>query len=214
LDNDTSGRHRFRDSRRPDGKLVLVADSRLDTLVELARTGAESALTQLYREFQPALVGFLAGLASGEAEDLAAETWIAMARYLPRFDGNGRDFRRVLFTVARRRAIDHIRKQRRRRTDPTDGGELLGRAAADDPAQTVSNLDGTHRAVQTITALLPRSQAEVVLLRVVAGLSVAEVARVVNRPAAAVSVLQTRGLRRLATGLGNPTESLSAPRPS
>ena len=196
-----------------------MADSRIDTLVSLARTGADSALTQLYREFQPPLVGFLAGLAPRDAEDLAAETWIDMARYLPRFAGNGRDFRRVLFTVARRRAIDHLRKQRRRQTDPTDDVESVGHcalneSALDDPAKMVCDLDGSQTAIRTIGDLLTRSQAEVVLLRVVAGLTVPEVARIVNRPAAAVSVLQTRGLRRLATKLGNPTGSLSAPRPS
>ena len=201
-----------------------MAESRIDTLVSLARTGADSALAQLYREFQPPLVGFLAGLAPRDAEDLAAETWIDMARYLPRFGGNGRDFRRVLFTVARRRAIDHLRKQRRRQTDPTDDVESVGLraldnsavndSALDDPAKMVCDLDGSHTAIRTISDLLTPSQAEVVLLRVVAGLTVPEVARIVNRPAAAVSVLQTRGLRRLATKLGNPTGSLSAPRPS
>jgi len=191
-----------------------VADSGLDALVHEARAGATWALAELYREFQPALVGFLAGLAGGDAEDLAAETWVDMAQYLARFDGGGRDFRRVLFTVARRRAVDHRRKQGRRRTDPTNRIEDLQPPDSGDPARAVEDLDASRRAIRDIRALLPQSQAEVVLLRVVAGLSVGEVARVVNRPPAAVSVLQTRGLRRLATKLGDPTGSLSTPRPS
>jgi RNA polymerase sigma-70 factor (ECF subfamily) len=180
-----------------------VGDSRLDTLVAEARTGADGALTELYREFHPALVGFLAGLVAQEAEDLAAETWIDVARYLARFEGDGADFRRLLFTVARRRAIDHGRKRHRRRTDVTD---RLGRAVGpsrDDPAQVVADTDASRNAIAQIRSLLPLPQAEVVLLRVVAGLSVSEVAAVVNRTPAAVSVLQTRGLQRLAVKLGS-----------
>jgi RNA polymerase sigma-70 factor (ECF subfamily) len=107
----------------------------------------------------------------------------------------------VLFTVARRRAIDLGRRHRRRRTSPTDRVELLAPPGVDDPQEAVADLDASRQAIGAITALLPPAQAEVILLRVVAGLSVPEVARVVNRTPAAVSVLQTRGLQRLAAKL-------------
>jgi RNA polymerase sigma-70 factor (ECF subfamily) len=174
----------------------------LDALVAEASRGEEWALVALYREFQPALLRFLIGLAGGEAEDLAADTWIDMAQALPRFSGNGTGFRRLLFTIARRRAIDHGRKQVRRRTDPMpqmfpDGGSIL------DVADLVTEADSSFRAIERISVLLPQAQAEVVLLRVVSGLSVGEVAEIVGKSPAAVSVLQSRGLRRLAAKLGD-----------
>ena len=178
----------------------------LDAVVAEACSGHKEALAELYREFHGALVGFLFGLVATEAEDLAAETWIDMARALPTFQGDGTEFRRLLFTIARRRAVDHGRRKQRRRTDPADMRQLPLVAADGDPGSMVVDVDASRRAVQEISKLLPRPQAEVVLLRVVAGLSVAETAHVVGRSASAVSVLQNRGLRRLASKLG-PSEA-------
>jgi RNA polymerase sigma-70 factor (ECF subfamily) len=173
----------------------------LDAMVAEACSGHKEALAGLYREFHGALVGFLFGLVAAEAEDLAAEAWIDMARALPTFQGDGVEFRRLLFTIARRRAVDHGRQRQRRRTDPVDPRQLP-LPAADDPGAAVVELDASRQAIRQISELLPRPQAEVVLLRVVAGLSVAETARVVGRSANSVSVLQNRGLRRLADTLG------------
>lgn len=169
----------------------------LDALVERAGAGDEEALAALYRELNPALVGFLAGMAPGEAEDLAAEAWIDAASSLSKLAGDGTGFRRLLFTIARRRAIDHLRKRRRRRTDPVPA--LPAMASGHDVAQELAELDGSRAAIERIFSLLPRPQAEVIVLRVVGGLAVAEVARIVGRSPAAVSVLQSRGLRHLAT---------------
>jgi RNA polymerase sigma-70 factor (ECF subfamily) len=174
----------------------------LDAMVAEACSGHKEALAGLYREFHGALVGFLFGLVAAEAEDLAAEAWIDMARALPTFQGDGAEFRRLLFTIARRRAVDHGRQRQRRRTDPVDLRRLPLPAADGDPGTAVVELDASRQAIRQISELLPRPQAEVVLLRVVAGLSVAETARVVGRSANAVSVLQNRGLRRLADALG------------
>ncbi len=57
------------------------------------------------------------------------------------------------------------------------------------------------RAALAVIGQLPHDQAEVVLLRVVAGLDVEQVARVVGKRPGAVRVLAHRGLRRLAERL-------------
>jgi RNA polymerase sigma-70 factor (ECF subfamily) len=174
-----------------------------DGVLAAARDGAEWALTALYRAHHRTLVRFLEGFSRDDAEDLAAETWIDAARALRTFEGDDRDFRRLLFTIARRRAIDHRRKRIRRRTDPTDNQILEASPNHDDPGELVADHDASRQAVRRISRLLPRDQAEVILLRVVAGLGVQEVAQIVGRSPAAVSVLQTRGLQRLAQRLGD-----------
>ncbi|HVA05891.1 MAG TPA: RNA polymerase sigma factor [Acidimicrobiales bacterium] len=176
-----------------------------DALVAAAAEGDQMALTALYRAHQPGLVRFLAGLVPDDAEDLAAETWIDISRSLATFEGGGQDFRRLLFTIARRRAIDHGRKRQRRRTEPTDLATHGGYAGGVDPSEVIAELDSSRRAVHQITKLLPHQQAEVILLRVVAGLSLSDVALIVGKSPGAVSVLQTRGLQRLAAKIGNPT---------
>jgi RNA polymerase sigma-70 factor (ECF subfamily) len=84
-------------------------------------------------------------------------------------------------------------------------------ADAATPEATVLERAGGLEAVRRIRALLPPDQAEVVLLRVVAGLSVGEVAAVLGRKPAAVSVLQHRALRRLADRLAAPQHLTPGP---
>ena len=55
------------------------------------------------------------------------------------------------------------------------------------------------QAVLAAIASLPRDQAEIILLRVVAGLDTAEVAQLVGKTPGAVRVAAHRGLRRLAS---------------
>jgi RNA polymerase sigma-70 factor (ECF subfamily) len=198
----TSCRHSVTLTSMPDADAI-------DVFVAEACSGHEEALTALYREFHGALVGFLYGLVPNEAEDLAAEAWIDMARALPTFQGDGTEFRRLLFTIARRRAIDHGRMRRRRQTEPVDLGLLQLADLDGDPAATVADLDASRQAIRHICELLPAPQAEVVLLRVVAGLSVAETANVVGRSSNAVSVLQSRGLQRLAKRIGSDRDAAS-----
>ena len=53
-----------------------------------AREGSEWALAALYRELQPRLLGYLRTRDWSEAEDIASETWMAVTRGLPRFQGD------------------------------------------------------------------------------------------------------------------------------
>ena len=59
-----------------------------------------------------------------------------------------------------------------------------------------------QEAVALVTSTLSEEQAEVVLLRVVAGLDTALVSEILGRPETWVRVTQHRALRRLADSLG------------
>ena len=131
-----------------------------------------------------------------DPDDLASTVWLEVARGLPTFSGDGNDFRRWLFTIAARRRIDEIRRDRRRRelheavvatTEPpfTPG--------ADDEADRAGALDRALTMIRT----LPPDQAEAVLLRVVADLSVADTAAIMGHTDGNVRVLVHRGLKRL-----------------
>ena len=71
--------------------------------------------------------------------------------------------------------------------------QLASPDAADVALEAVSS-----RAVVALVASLPREQAEIIMLRVVAGLESGEVARIVGKSPGAVRVAAHRGLRRLA----------------
>lgn len=181
---------------------MLVDD--FDDLLPAAQGGDEAAFAAIWRELHPSLLRYLRVLDPGGAEDVAAETWLQVARGLHRFRGDEDGFRAWVFTIARRRRLDAQRTAGRRpRTVGADHAEdaLAQLTAPDDPAAGLDERLSTDAALRLIGAL-PPDQAEVVALRVVADLEVAEVARLVGKRPGTVRVLAHRGLRRLAEILG------------
>jgi RNA polymerase sigma-70 factor (ECF subfamily) len=177
-----------------------------DDVVAAASRGERWALTELYRAYQPGLVRFLRGQERAAAEDLASEVWIAVAHRLGQFVGDERAFRCWLFTIARNRLADHRRRAARRRTSPlpADDIELHIKAGGSvDPADLVVGDMAAHESIDVLAGELPPAQAEVVLLRVVGGLDVAEVASITGRSEGAVRVLQCRALKRLSSALAS-----------
>ena len=163
-----------------------------------AQGGAPWAVAVLWNELHPRLLRFLRGLDPSAAEDVEADTWLAAARDLRTFHGDDRQFRAWMFTIARNRLIDSRRRETRQRSVAVPTEILDEHPAVDDPADLA--LDAVHAdaAVALVRSSLPRSQAEVILLRVLGGLDVDEVAAIVRKRPGNVRVLQHRGLRRLA----------------
>jgi RNA polymerase sigma-70 factor (ECF subfamily) len=164
-----------------------------------ARLGEEWAVTLLWRELHPRILRYLrVAVGDSDGEDLASDVWLEVARGLGRFDGDESAFRAWVFTIARRRVIDAGRRVQRRRTDPMSPQQIdRGRDEAPGELEARLALDVALRRV----ARLPREQAEVVALRVLAGLSAEQVAEILGKRAGTVRVLQHRGLQRLATEL-------------
>jgi RNA polymerase sigma-70 factor, ECF subfamily len=160
-------------------------------LIERAKAGDHEALAVLWRELNPLLLRYLRGRAGQRGDDIAAEAWLSAARGLVRFDGDELAFRRWLFTIARHRLVDEMRRQARRperlTANPPEGWR------ADPALRAVDELDGALAIVRQ----LPPDQADAVLLRIVGDFDVAEVAEMMRRSEGAVRVLVHRGLRRL-----------------
>jgi RNA polymerase sigma-70 factor, ECF subfamily len=170
------------------------------SVMDAARAGSEWALTALYRDLHADLLRYLRTQEPNEAEDLESQTWLDAAGGLGSFDGIEVDFRRWMFTIARRRLIDLRRQQMRRRTDPVAPDELPPRPAGDDVEAEALERISTEEALAMIAAL-PPEQAEVVLLRVLGGFSAAEVGAMTGRRPGTVRVVQHRALARLARDL-------------
>jgi len=167
-----------------------------DFVIARCRAGHSEAFARLWRTLQPPLLRYLYVVAGDGAEDLASETWLEVARSLDRFSGDEAGFRGWLFTIARHRHLDWIRRERRRpATSPTS--DVPEQPADDDPADAVLATASTAHALDMIRRL-PPDQAEAIALRVIADLDVTRVAELMNREPGAVRVLTHRGLRRLA----------------
>jgi RNA polymerase sigma-70 factor, ECF subfamily len=162
-----------------------------------AQDGSEAAFAALWRDANPAMLRYLKVIAPGAAEDVAAETWVQVVRGLAAFRGDEPAWRAWLFTTARRRAIDAIRYGARHPQAPLEDLPVAQHPVAADPAELALEHLSTQSAVALLSRL-PRLQAEVILLRVVAGLDTESVARLVGRSPGAVRVASHRGLRMLA----------------
>lgn len=165
-----------------------------------AQDGNEDAFTQLWRDGNAALVRYLRVIAAEAADDIAADTWMHVVRGLPRFRGDEAAWRAWLFTTARRRTIDQARRRSRRAEQPIHDVPASELPATGDPADIALEHLSTRAAIALLSDL-PPLQAEVILLRVVAGLDTEAVAKLVGRSAGAVRVAAHRGLRRLAQTL-------------
>ena len=173
----------------------------MEDVIARAAAGDAEALGDLWRAHQHLLLRYFRGKGMSEPDDLASTVWVEVARGLPTFTGDTHEFRRWLFTIAARRRIDEIRRDRRRRhRDEVLRAERQPGPApgADIDAERAAALD---RAIELLRGL-PPDQAEAVLLRVVADLSVTDVATVMHRSEGSVRVLTHRGLKRLARRAG------------
>jgi RNA polymerase sigma-70 factor, ECF subfamily len=181
------------------------ADERFENVLEAAQAGEEWALTVLYRRYQPALLGYLRTQRPVDADDIASETWIAVARGLRRFKGDEEALRRWIFTIAHRRLLDLRRDEfRRPQAVSEEAAAQAGiQESPDAETEALASL-ATRQALEQI-ASLPADEAEVVVLRVVAGLSARDVAAITGRSAGNVRVMQHRALRRLAKKLLDKT---------
>lgn len=191
-----------RDSTRDTEEApAIISSDDLDEALLAARMGDETGFRLVFQAAQPGLLRYLRVLVGADAEDVASETWLQVARDIASFDGDWRGFRGWTATIARHRAIDHARRERRRTDVATPVERFLDVPAADDTAHDALDALSTDQAVAMI-ATLPKEQAEAVMLRVVIGLDANESGRILNRRPGTVRTAAHRGLRRLAADLG------------
>ncbi|MFE3143779.1 RNA polymerase sigma factor [Streptomyces scopuliridis] len=177
---------------------MLGDDAELTAAVLAAQDGDEDAFRTVYRAVHPRLLGYLRTLVGEpDAEDVASEAWLQIARDLDRFTGDADRFRGWAARIARNRALDHIRMRGRRPAIGADETELTGKAADSDTADEAMEALSTGRTMALI-AQLPQDQAEAVVLRVVVGLDAKSAAKTLGKRPGAVRTAAHRGLKRLA----------------
>ena len=179
-----------------------MSDETFATVLAAAQAGASWACTQLWHDYAPAVAAFAQARGSREPDDLTSEVFLAVFDRLSTFRGDADAFRSFVFSIAYRRLVDELRKRGRRL-------ETVELVADDDPRRASSAEDdatarlGEQRALALITSL-PADQCDVMMLRIVADLSVEQVAAVLDKRPGAVKALQRRALARLRKKLDAP----------
>ena len=162
-----------------------------DSVLTAAQGDAPWAYERLWRAFAPPVVSYLRLQGASDPDDLSSEVFLGAFRGLRSFTGDEDQFRGWLFTIAHRRITD---ERRRAGVRPQWGGtgdvpEVAGGDAEDDALRAL----GEAR-VRDLCQRLAPAQRDVLLLRLVADLTVEQVATALDRTPGAVKALQRRGL--------------------
>jgi RNA polymerase sigma-70 factor (ECF subfamily) len=178
-----------------------MTDDDLVVVLARAQRGDEESFRELYRAVAPTLQRYLRVLVGDDAEDVASEAWLQIARDLDKFRGTVDGFRGWCATIGRNRALDHLRRRQSRPVTADCGVEILyDLPAPDDTAgSAIDSVEGN--AALALIATLPPDQAEAVMLRVIVGLDAEAAATVLGKRAGAVRTAAHRGLKTLANRL-------------
>jgi RNA polymerase sigma factor (sigma-70 family) len=173
---------------------VSESPDRLDAALDRARSGDPRAFDELFRAYASSVVGYLRARRVTDPDDLANEVFVRAFRNIHTVRGDSDRFRSWLFGIAHNAAVDDARRRRRRPRETTldpwnspSGGDVESDAVTELERQSVHKM---------IDELAP-DQRDVLLLRVVGDLSVAQTAAVLGKSYEAVKALQRRGLGAL-----------------
>ena len=163
-----------------------------DAVLAAAQAGAGWAAERLWTSLAPAVAGYLRVQGAAEPDDLTSEVFLGVFRNLGSFSGDEAQLRSWVFTIAHRRLTDE-RRCAGRRPLPARGLE-----PDDGPPGLSAEQEALHRLsedrVRDLCERLVPDQRDVLLLRLVGGMTVAEVATTLGKSEGAVKALQRRAL--------------------
>lgn len=169
-------------------------DGALAVAVEAAREGSIPAFEQIYRELSPSVASYLRWNGVVDVESLANEVLAQVHRNLQSFTGDGPAFRSWVFTIAHHRMVDDRRANGRR---PTIADvEIQEATLVGDAEEDALDVIGNGRLRELLDGL-SADQRDVLLLRIVADLTLEDVAIALGKRRGAIKSLQHRALATL-----------------
>jgi RNA polymerase sigma-70 factor (ECF subfamily) len=173
--------------------------------VAAAVEGDRQAIERLLASIRPLVVRYCRARVGRQeqsfpsAEDVAQDVCLAVLTALPRFRPEGRPFLAFVYGIAAHKVADVHRAAARNRSElfpeVPDSPEIVA-----DPEQRALQGELSERMAQLLR-VLPEKHREIVVLRVVVGLSAEETAEAVGSTPGAVRVVQHRALARLRKAL-------------
>jgi RNA polymerase sigma-70 factor (ECF subfamily) len=170
-----------------------VADGLVPVATARAREGDVDALRLLYLLYADNVYGYVLAIVRDphDAEDITSEVFSRLPRGLRRYEASAAPFTAWLLRVARNAALDHLRAQR-----SVPRAEIRAAWSESEPHARERLAD-----LRSALEALPDDQRQVMLLRLIAGLTPGEVADQLGRSVDAVHALQHRARRRLCRDL-------------
>ena len=183
-------------STASSGTAVPAGDDHFDALLQRARKGSGRALREIYDSLNGEVAGYLRVRGATDVGVATNEVFHRAFSRLDRFKGTESGFRSWVFKIAHNLLIDEHRKRIRRPNVASDiSAERHDATGGDVEAEAMKRLN-TEDVAALLEQLTP-SQRDVMHLRLIAGLTLAETADVLGRPLGAVKSLQHRAVDAL-----------------
>ncbi len=185
---------------------MTLSDEELTLAVAAASKGDRKALSTVLETIRPPVFRYCrARIGLGErgnvsADDVAQEVCMAVMTALPRYRDQGRPFMSFVYGIAAHKVADAHRGTARNRQDPT--ADMPDFASSAEGPEDHALLGESSRRVQELLDSLSPEQREILILRVIEGVSAAEAAEIVGSTAGAVRVAQHRALAKLKKSMG------------
>ncbi|MEV1135336.1 sigma-70 family RNA polymerase sigma factor [Rhodococcus coprophilus] len=180
---------------------MTVMGEEWDAAVVAAAQGDRAALSQVLETVRPLVVRYCrARVGSAErgqlsADDVAQEVCLAVMTALPRYQDQGRPFMAFVYGIAAHKVADAHRSAARNRAEPVaDVPEVM---SVDGSPEDFALNSESSREMKRLLQVLPEKQREILILRLVMGLSAEETAAAVGSTAGAIRVAQHRAIARL-----------------
>jgi RNA polymerase sigma factor (sigma-70 family) len=178
-----------------------------EALVLLAARSQETALAELYDRYGRPAYGLALRVLRDEAlaEDAVQEAFLGVWRTASRFMPERGTASTWILTLVHRRAVDLVRREQRRRTDPLESAAEPGAGSVDDEAW----LRLQRERVQHALRQLPDQQREALELAYYGGFTQSELAERLGLPLGTIKSRVFAGLARLRELLGEPGMEMS-----
>jgi len=173
-----------------------------DLMAEIATVRDRSAFAELFRRFAGRIKAFLVrgGLSPEHAEEVAQEVMVAVWRKAETFDHERARAATWIYTIARNRRIDLVRRLARPQVDPND--PLFAPDPEPDTADRLAAVERDARVRAALAELSPEQRA-VVELAFFGGFSHGEIAERLEAPLGTVKSRLRLSFARLRSALGD-----------
>ena len=177
----------------------------VEDIVRRAQAGDQSAFAELYERYYDQIFRYVSFKCGSrlEAEDLTGEVFLRMLESIDKFKFQGFPFTSWLYRIAHNLVVDNFRRKGRKPTVPLDK-VLHFSSEKDGEMENQAQINWSMGEVVEAMSSLTDLQREVITLRFVAGLSIAETADAVGRKENAVKALQHAGIRKLRNLMTHP----------
>ena len=185
--------------------LAHLSDEALVALVDRRR---DEALAELYDRFGRAAYGLALRIVRDPAlaEDAVQEAFLVVWRNASRYRAERAKASTWILTLVHRRAVDLVRREERRRTEPLADDGPASPADADDATDELVWLRWERERVQRALAQLPDPQREALELAYYGGFTQSELADRLGQPIGTIKSRMFNGLSRLRELLEEPAE--------